>query len=254
MSQNIRTAVRTDIDGMAAIGRTFHDLRGIRFNENDGGNTNADAAAAATAKATADAADAADAASAASAGAAGAGAPAEKVEDLPAWAQKLITDTRKEAGDHRTAAKTAGDDASKALTEKLAVALGLKPDAATDPAALTASLTTAQAAAVQSARELAVYKAASGTANPDRLLDSTKFLTSIKGIDPSDGPAIKAAIDAAVAADASLKAARAAGASSVDTSGGTGEVGQITEAQLAQMNPAEIEKAFNSGLLKHLLA
>jgi len=56
-----------------------------------------------------------------------------------------------------------------------------------------------------------------------------------------------------VLADASLKAARAAGASSVDTSGGTGETGQITEAQLAQMTPEQIDKAFSEGKLAHLL-
>jgi hypothetical protein len=157
--------------------------------------------------------------------------PAEKVEDLPEWAQKAIREARKEAGDHRVAARTAAEEAQKALTDKLAVALGLKPDAATDPAALTASLTQAQQSALQAARELAVFKAASTAgADPSKLLDRASFLTSIAGIDPSDGAAIKTAIDAAVAADQTLKAARAAGASTVDTPGGPGEQGQITEA------------------------
>ncbi|KQR97687.1 MAG: hypothetical protein J0I33_07730 [Microbacterium ginsengisoli] len=181
-------------------------------------------------------------------------APSEKVEDLPDWAQKVIRDTRKEAGDYRTAAKTAAEEAQKALTDKLAVALGLKPDAATDPAALTASLTKAQQDAVTSARELAVFKqAAAAGADPSKLLDRASFLTSIGGIDPTDGAAIKAAIDAAVTADQTLKATRAVGASTVETPGGTGEQGQITEAQLAQMTPEQIAEAHEKGLLKDLL-
>lgn len=167
-----------------------------------------------------------------------------KIESLDPAAQKIISDLRKEAGDNRVKAT-----AAETRTQAILKAAGLAPEEK-DPAAL---LTAAQQTATNAARELAVYKAAGNIANPDKLLDSTKFLTSIKGIDPSDGPAIKAAIDAAVAADASLKAARAAGASSVDTSGGTGETGQITEAQLAQMTPEQIDKAYREGKLKHLL-
>lgn len=179
---------------------------------------------------------------------------AENVEDLPEWAQKVIRDARKEAGDHRTAAKTAADQAQKDLSEKIAVALGLKPDAATDPAALTASLQKEQAERLKAARELAVFKAsATAGADPSKLLDRASFLTSIAGIDPSDSAAIKTAIEAAVAADQTLKAARAAGASTVETPGGTGEQGQITEAQLAQMTPEQIAAAYEKGQLKGLL-
>ena len=178
---------------------------------------------------------------------------AENVTDLPAWAQKLITDTRKEAGDHRAAAKVAGDQAQKDLTDKLAVALGLKPDAATDPAALTASLTSAQQAATASARELAIFKAAAASgADPSRLLDSNSFMSSVSGLDPADGAAVTAAITAALAANPLLKVARAASASGSELSG-TGETGQITEAQLAQMTPEQISKSFKEGKLAHLL-
>jgi len=181
-------------------------------------------------------------------------APAvESVDQLPPWAQKIITDTRKEAGDYRTAAKTAADNAQQALTDKLAVALGLKPDASLDPAALTASLTEAQSKASQSARELAIFKAAAATgADPSKLLDSNSFMSSVSGLDPSDGAAISAAITAAIAANQTLKAVQAAGASGTEL-GGTGETGQITEAQLAQMSPEQINTALKSGLLKHLL-
>lgn len=46
MSSN-RNPVRADVDGMAVIGRTLHDLRGIRFTEGEGGNAPAGEAAAA---------------------------------------------------------------------------------------------------------------------------------------------------------------------------------------------------------------
>jgi alkylhydroperoxidase family enzyme len=180
-------------------------------------------------------------------------ATAEKVEDLPSWAQKIITDTRKEAGDYRTAAKTAADNAQKELTDKLAVALGLKPDASLDPAALTASLTEAQSKATRSARELAIFKAAAATgADPSRLLDSNSFMSSVSGLDPADGAAVTAAITAAVAANPNLKAVLAAAASGTEL-GGTGETGQITEAQLAQMSPEEKVTALKAGKLQHLL-
>lgn len=178
---------------------------------------------------------------------------AESVDQLPAWAQKIITDTRTEAAGHRTAAKTAADAATKDLTDKLAVALGLKPDSSLDPAALTASLTEAQTKATQSARELAIFKAAAATgADPSRLLDSNTFMSSVSGLDPADGAAVTAAITAAVAANPLLKAVQAAAASGTEL-GGTGESGQITEAQLAQMKPEAIAVALKEGKLQHLL-
>jgi len=45
MTPTKRPTVRTDIDGMAVIGRTIHDLRGIRYVEGEGGNAPADDAA-----------------------------------------------------------------------------------------------------------------------------------------------------------------------------------------------------------------
>lgn len=179
---------------------------------------------------------------------------AESVDALPSWAQKLITDVRKEAGDYRTQAKTAAEKAQQELTDKLAVALGLKSDAAVDPAALTASLTAAQSAAQQASRELAIFKAAAATgADPSRLLDSNSFMSSVAGLDPNDGAAVTAAINAAVAANPILKAVQAAAASGTEL-GGSGEQGQITEQQLAAMSPEQITKAFNEGKLRHLLA
>jgi hypothetical protein len=176
------------------------------------------------------------------------------VEDL----QKELTKVRQEAGNYRIQAKTAAEEAAKTaqqeFTNKLAVALGLKEDAAVDPAALTASLTAAQSAAQQSARELAIFKAAgSAGADPNRLLDSSSFKSSIQGLDPSDGAAISAAITAAVAANPYLKAVQAAAASGTELSG-TQETGQITEAELKRMSPDEIVAAQAKGLLRNLLS
>lgn len=224
----------------------------LRFADEGAAGGAAATDAAATSAEAAQTAQTTDAAAGASANATA--STVEKVEDLPDWAQKIIRDARKEAGDYRTAAKDAATKAQQEFGDKIAVALGLKPDAATDPAALAANLTKAQQDALNSARELAVFKAASAAgADPSKLLDRASFLTSIAGVDPTDGAAIKAAIDAAVTADQTLKATRAVGASTVETPGGPGEQGQITDAQLAQMTPEQIAEAYEKGLLKSLL-
>lgn len=237
---------RRDSDGLAVIGRTLNDLRGVRFDEGEGGN--APATPATPAAVPAPPAPAASAAPEPSA------AP-----DVPDWAknpadaERMVRDLRAEAAKTRTEAKDAIAKAQQELTDKLAVALGLKPDAAADPAALTASLTEAQTKATQAARELAIFKAAAQTgADPSRLLDSNSFMSSVNGLDPNDGAAVTAAITAAIAANPQLKAAQAASASGTEL-GGTGETGQITEAQLAQMTPEQISKALSEGKLAHLL-
>ena len=38
MTPSTRTSARADVDGLALIGRTIHDLRGIRYVEGEGGN------------------------------------------------------------------------------------------------------------------------------------------------------------------------------------------------------------------------
>ena len=236
---------RADIDGLAVIGRTLHDLRGIRFEDGEGGATPAtgddSAAEAALAAAIAETSSSSD--------------NVETVESLPAWAQKIIHDTRTEAATHRTAAKTAGEKAQQELTDKIAVALGLKPDAATDPAALTASLTQAQQQAQDAARQLAIYKAAgSAGADPNRLLDSNTFMSSVAGLDPADGAAVTAAIKSAIAGNPLLKAVQAAAASGGEL-GGSGEQSQFTEEQFARIanDPEAIVAAQKAGLLRNLL-
>ena len=179
----------------------------------------------------------------------------QNLDDLPQWARDAIARGNSEAAEFRTKAKTAAEDATKALSAQLAKALGLaKDDEVTDPAKLAQQLTTEQQAKADLARELAIFKAASTHgADPAKLLDSNSFMTSVKGLDPNDGDAVANAIKAAVTANQSLKAARAAAASGVDLGGGTGEQGQITEQQLKTMTPDQIVEAQKKGLLKNLL-
>jgi uncharacterized protein YhaN len=179
-----------------------------------------------------------------------------KVESLPADVQKLITDLRTEAGNHRVKARDA-ETAAQARIKAALEALGIKNDEDPVEAAKKAAQERDSAAteAARARRELAVFKnAATHGADPARLLDSTSFLASIDGLDPSkDGEKIDAAIKAAVESNPYLKATRAVGASGIEQTGGSGEQGQITEEQLKRMSPEEIVAAQNKGLLKHLL-
>lgn len=140
-----------------------------------------------------------------------------KVESLPADAQRIIADLRKEAGDERVAAKT--------LT---AIQKALNPDAKgddkPDAAALTKALTEREADTKQAKTELAVYRlAGKNGADPDALLDSRGFLAKLADLDPSDTAKITKAITDAVKDNPKLKAVLAAGASGADLTGGSGE-------------------------------
>ncbi|GAA3289213.1 hypothetical protein ACFFON_15435 [Arthrobacter citreus] len=167
------------------------------------GDGDGDAAAAAAAAAAADAAK-------------GATAWDGKIESLPADAQKVIADLRKEAGDERIAAKTLA-----------AIQKALNPDAKDekpDAAALTKALNDREADAKQAKTELAVYRlAGKNGADPDALLDSRGFLAKLADIDPSDTAKVTKAITDAVKDNPKLKAVLAAGASGADLSGGSGE-------------------------------
>lgn len=181
---------------------------------------------------------------------------AQDVKDLPDWAQKLIRDTRAEAASHRTKA-TEAETAKQSSLDAIAKALGLKKDEA-DPAKLAEQLTGKDNELRQSKVELAVHRlAGKHGGNPDALLDSRSFLTSVKDLDPSGKDftqAVESAIKDAVKANASLKAAPAGPAvSGGDFTGGTGAGAPITEEQLSKMTPAQISKAYAEGKLKHLM-
>lgn len=179
--------------------------------------------------------------------------PAPAVWDDPAAARAEIEKLRKQNGDDRILAKkTAADEARNELLQKLGLTKDGEP--APDPAKLASDLAAERQAKADTARELAIFKAASTAgADPAKLLDSKSFMTSVQGLDPTDGDAVAAAITAAVTANASLKAARAAGASGIEQTGGTGEQGQITEQQLKTMTPEQISAAYDKGQLKSLL-
>ena len=174
-------------------------------------------------------------------------APAEtgKVEDLPEWAQKIIRDSRDEAGKARTTAKAnAAAEARTALAQEIGKALGLvKDDETPDPAKLTEQLTATQAQARQAAIELAVYKAAGKhSGDPVAILDSRAFLASVQALDPNGSDfntAVDAAIKAAVEGNPKLKAtAPAAGASTVQHAGGSGEAARTLDAQIEEARKA----------------
>ncbi|HWO65355.1 MAG TPA: hypothetical protein VNO31_35505 [Umezawaea sp.] len=117
-------------------------------------------------------------------------ADAKAVKDLPAWAQRIIRSTRKEAEDSRKAVAAAETERQKQL-DAIATALGLKKGEEIDPAKLQAQLTTerdtAAAEATEARRELAVFKAADKHgANASELLDSRTFLKDVAALDPTD--------------------------------------------------------------------
>lgn len=155
---------------------------------------------------------------------------AEKVEDLPEWAQKIIRETRDEAAKNRTS-KTAAEEQQAGLLKAVATALGLdtaegEQEAAPTVEDLTASLTERETALREARTENAVVRYAAGAGvNSDRLLDSRAFVNTITSLDPTAddfAARVKTAVDAAVTTDPSLKV-RATVQGGADLNGGTGE-------------------------------
>jgi len=184
-----------------------------------------------------------------------------RVDDLPEWARKLIRDTRAEAATKRSeknaAVKAAETDRQKLITA-FAKAAGIDiPGETPNPEELATQLTAAQDTARAARVQLAVYKAATAAGgNPDALLDSTTFLAKVNSLDPTAptfGDNVGEAIRAAITANPTLKRTQAVAPSTTVNTGGTGEAGQITEDQLAQMTPEQIEEAYQKGHLKHLM-
>lgn len=191
--------------------------------------------------------------------------------DDPATARQLIESLRAENGRTRVNAKQAAADEARTaaeaeLTAKFAQILGLTPQS--DPAKLAEEAQAARASAEAEAKqvrvELAVFRAASSSgADPGALLDSRRFLDTIKGLDPNDAAGITAAIAQAVTDNPRLKAGSATtepalppvpatGASVVNLSGGTGSPQVITRESLHNMSPQAIMEAYDKGQLNHL--
>lgn len=109
----------------------------------------------------------------------------QDVASLPEWAQKLISDTRAEAAQHRTAGKTAAQAAAEAKAQRDAIlkAMGLDPDGKDtppDPAKLAKQYSDAQAVAWENGTQVAILRAAPSVgADADALLDSNTFLDSL---------------------------------------------------------------------------
>jgi hypothetical protein len=181
-------------------------------------------------------------------------AAAENVDQLPAWAQKIIRDTRKEAGDNRTKA-TAAESAAEERVNKILEAAGIKPAGeALDPAKLTEQLSAKDQAIRRLTVERALDKAARKNGADEDLLTAVLAHQGALGeLDPTASDfteKLDALVKSAVGANPKLKAARAAAASGIELSGGTGEQGQITAAQLAQMTAEQIVEADQKGLLR----
>ncbi|WP_157516418.1 hypothetical protein [Oerskovia enterophila] len=228
----------------------FERLRLMTADTSAEGTPGAGAAAASGTTTTAET-TATDASNAGGQGAAQAASGTEwdgKVESLPTGAQTLIEKLRKEAGDSRVNAKqTAAAEARDALLREL----GLVKDGEVtpDPAKLAQDLTAAQDAARLASVELAVHRTASThKADPSALLDSRAFLAKVTDLDPTAADfaaTVDAAIKQAVSDNPKLLAAQAAGASSVDHAGGSGE-GAITAERFAAMTPTEKNALFHS--------
>jgi len=205
---------------------TLHQALGIRYAEGDGGAGAGDSGAAGGDQGAGDSGQQ-------GAGTDGAGdqGQGDALPDDPAALKAEIARLRRENGSARTTAKTqAADEARNELVQSLGKALGLikDGDAAPDADALTQQLTATQEQARQAAVELAVFRsAAAAGVDPDAVLDSRAFLTKVEGLDPAAADfttQVTAALTEAATANPKLKAARAAGASSVDHSaGGSGE-------------------------------
>lgn len=204
-------------DGVAIIGRTLHDLRGIRFDEGEGGNAPAGDAAAQAAAATADADNGGKHVEQ--------NAPWTKENFDPDRAFKLVENLRSDLADTKTktaaAIAAAAEKAQKDTLAQFAKLLGGGEQEETDPVKLAAKvtdlstqiaakdgdLTKAQAAAKagQLSTQVAILSHGLG-ANPKLLLSNEQFKTSIASVEPTDEAAITAAITKALQANAALKA------------------------------------------------
>lgn len=192
-------------------------------------------------------------------------APAANPWEDPKAAQAEIERLRKENGAARTNAKAqAAEEARNELAQSIGKALGLVQDEPLDPAKLTQELTAERTAAQTARVELAVFRAATAAnGDPAALLDSTSFLKSLDGIDPTDTAAVQAAIASAVAANPRLGAATeprtpAPNPAQGSSASGPGTAAQLTEQDVKRLSDegrhAEIVKAKSEGRLATYLA
>jgi hypothetical protein len=145
-------------------------------------------------------------------------------------------------------------DSLKDILSKLGAVLN--PDRKPDPDQLAKSLKEREDALSEKTLELAVLRLAGERGNG--LLDSRRFMASIKGLDPSGSDfeaKVKAAVDATPAPPADGKTPNPSRSGGAELNGGTtGTKKQLTRADLKGMSSDEIVKAQNEGLLDDLLA
>lgn len=188
---------------------------------------------------------------------------AQDVKSLPAWAQKVIDETRAEAAKHRTEKQTATQAATTAQKQRDAAlkAFGLNPDGTDAPpteAELQDQITEARNSTWATKVENQVLRLKDVDA--DRLIDSMAFLNSLDQFaedDPNSAEfktKLAAHVQQYVKDNPGFKATPAGPArSGGEFPGGSGAGAAITEDQLASMSPSEIDKAYREGKLKHLM-
>jgi type IV secretory pathway VirB10-like protein len=179
--------------------------------------------------------------------------PAEPKTFDEAYVQTL----RQEAAANRTKARDA-ETAAEERINKILEAAGIKPkDEPLDAGKLTEQLSAKDQTIRKLSVERALDKAArKNGADEDLLAAVLNHQGKLGELDPTAEnftDALDALVKTAVESNPKLKTVRATGASGVELTGGTGEQGQITEAQLARMNPDQIVEAQNKGLLRNLL-
>ena len=222
MNTNSIIPAQRDANGMAVIGRTRHQLMGIRYAEGEGGEGGGDAAAqAAAAQVAAAAAKAAEDAKPPW------GDDPTKFDPDKAWA--LIQNVKGDVAAEKAkrdqaiadAVKKASDETRKATLSDFAKLLGGGEEIETDPEKLQAKVTDlstqiAEKSTSLTKAELDLKAATLSTAvaihahalggNPALLLTNEQFKTSIASVEPTDEAAIKAAITKALQDNAALKA------------------------------------------------
>lgn len=170
----------------------------------------------------------------------------------PDKARSEIERLRRENGAERTNAKAkAADEARAELAQTIGKALGLvKDDEQADPAKLTEQLAATRSAQRDTAAELIVWRhAADLQVDAAALTDSRAFAAAIKDLDPASktfADDVKKAAQEAAEQNPKLKAApAAAGASTVQHSGGSGE-GKVTKDQFDRMTVAQKTALYES--------
>lgn len=233
---------RRGLDGLAQIGPSKFDLRGIRFMAD---NEGADGAGTGDAAAQAAAADDAGAGDAAASG--DAGAPWTKENFEPDRAYKLVENLRADLAASKTktdaAIAAAAAKAQKDTLAQFAKLLTGEQEPETDPVKLAATiaekdtaLTAAQSqiADAQRIASVAVHGVALG-ANITALLADPAFKTTLASVDPTKEADIKSAITQALQANAALK-------QPPRSSGDVAPTGPTVQSLEAQLKAAEEKK------------